>query len=123
MNNKPTIITISGLMVRDNFPTQAGTIRVYPRDDRAGRMARRGNHTNWGYSGYYDASIYDGQSWRNLKINKLVPYEDRSYEQARQRRYVEEYLSSVIARWKGQTAEYDSASRSFRIFRLELPGL
>ncbi len=121
MSTKPTSITVSGHMVREKFPTEAGTIRVYPRDDKAGRMARRGRHTNWGYSGYYDASIYDGQSWRKLKLNKLVPYEDRFYEQARQRRYVEEYLSGVITRWRDHIAEYDPNSRCFRIYRLELP--
>lgn len=39
MSTKPTSITVSGYMVREKFPTEAGTIRVYLRDDKAGLMA------------------------------------------------------------------------------------
>lgn len=115
MSNKPTQIVITGQTILNAVHTQAGTIRIYRKDDRAGRMARAGRHTNWGYSGYYLASIYDGENWRKLQFNALVPYEQRCYEQARECAYVEAHLQSVIASWQGLVASYDSDLRSFRI--------
>lgn len=38
-----TSITFSGDTVREKFPIEAGTIRAYPRDDKAGRIDRRGS--------------------------------------------------------------------------------
>ena len=49
MNNKIDSIVVSGQMVRDEFHTAVGAIRIYRRDDRAGKQARWGGHTNWGY--------------------------------------------------------------------------
>ncbi|EPS0559299.1 hypothetical protein ACVAAS_004596 [Enterobacter roggenkampii] len=120
MNNKIDSIVVSGQMVRDEFHTAVGAIRVYRRDDRAGKQARWDGHSNWGYSGYYLASIYDGERWRKLQFNKLVPYEDRSYERSVECPRLEAYLSDVIARWRGLVARYDATSKSFRILPIEL---
>lgn len=115
-----TTIVVSGEMVRDTFHTVPGTIRIYRNDDRSGGIARRGLHTNYGYSGYYLASIYDGQKWRKLQFNRLVPYESRSYKQARECPRIEGYLKGQIARWRGLMAQYDSGTKSFRIYSHEI---
>lgn len=120
MVTTPTIIVVSGEMVRDAFHTASGTIRIYRKDDRSGGMARWGRHTNYGYSGYYLASIYDGKNWRKLQFNRLIPYESRSYDVARECAVVEGYLRNKIARWRGLVAEYDSSTRSFRIYSQEI---
>lgn len=120
MITKPTIIVVSGEMVRDTFHTVSGTIRIYRKDNRAGSIARWRRHTNHGYSGYYLASIYDGQNWRKLQFNRLVPYESRSYELARECPRVEGFLRSQIARWRGLVAQYDSNTSSFRIYSQEI---
>lgn len=115
-----TEIVISGEMVRDRFHTAPGAIYIYRNDDRSGGIARRGRHTNYGYSGYYLASIYDGQKWRKLQFNRLIPYESRSYDVARECPMVEGYLRNQIARWRGLVAKYDSDTRSFRIYSQEI---
>ena len=117
--SKPTEIVVAGEMVRDAYHVPAGTIRVYRRDDSSGRRARRGAHTNWGYSGYYLASIYDGTSWRKLQFNYLIPYHQRSYDVARDCPGVEAYLQRQIRSWRGQVAVYDPGTRSFRILAKE----
>lgn len=120
MNNKIDTIVVSGQMVRSEFQTVIGAIRVYRRDDREGKQARWGGHTNYGYSGYYLASIYDGERWRKLQFNKLVPYENRSYKLAAECPRLEAYLGNVIASWRGLVARYDATKKSFRIQPIEL---
>ncbi len=122
-NNKPTQIVISGVMLTDKYNASAGDIYIYRNDDREGALARGGGHTNYGYSGYYLASIFDGNDWRKLQFNKLVSYENRSYEQARQCNIVENYLRTIVLSWRGSTAVYDSSTRSFRIIGREIPEL
>jgi hypothetical protein len=120
MSRKIDTITVSGQMVRSEYQTVVGSIRVYRRNDREGKQARWGGHTNYGYSGYYLASIYDGERWRKLQFNKLVPYENRSYELAAECPRLEAYLEVVIARWRGLVARYNATSKSFRIQHIEL---
>jgi hypothetical protein len=107
MSRKIDTITVSGQMVRSEYQTVVGSIRVYRRNDREGKQARWGGHTNYGYSGYYLA-------------NKLVPYENRSYELAAECPRLEAYLEVVIARWRGLVARYNATSKSFRIQHIEL---
>lgn len=57
MSTKLTSITVSGDTVREKFPTEAGTIRVYPRDDKAGRIARRGRYVEEYLSGVITHSM------------------------------------------------------------------
>ncbi|WP_315079570.1 hypothetical protein [Acinetobacter guillouiae] len=120
MATMPTTIVVSGEMVRDIFHTAPGAIRIYRKDDRSGSIARWGRHTNYGYSGYYLASIYDGQKWRKLQFNRLISYESRSYDVARECSSVEWYLGKQIALWRGLVAQYDSNTRSFRIYSHEI---
>jgi hypothetical protein len=123
---KPTQITVSGNVIdKNNFfhSANSGDIELYRKDDREGASARREGHTNYRYSGYYLAKIFDGKDWRNLKINALVPYKDRSYERATDCPNVVDYLKTIISSWRGSIAVYDSDARSFRIHHLERPDL
>ncbi len=54
-----------------------GDVAVYQKLDMFGRMAVKGRHSNYGYSGYFKASVFDGEKWRNFKIWNFV--DDRSY--------------------------------------------
>lgn len=121
MPAKVTEIEVNGEILKEPLHTSPGTIRIYRNDDSEGRRARFGGHTNYGYSGYYLASIYDGTKWRRLQFNRLISYENRSYEMARQCPQVENYLRSRIGSWQGMIAKYDSVTRSFRIVSLEMP--
>lgn len=109
------LLIVTGQMITHDECNIAGTIRIYSRDDAKGRSARRGKHTNFGYSGYYLASIFDGTKWRKLQFNALVPYDERSYEMASDKKIVEQYLADIISSWRGMPAQYDRDSRSFRI--------
>lgn len=117
---KPTEIMVSGNVVTDKWNETSGDIYIYRKDDRDGRKSRQGNHTNHGYSGYYLASIFDGKDWRKLQFNKLIPYEQRSYELARQSNNVVCLIKEIINSWQGELAEYDSSTRSFRIRTVEM---
>lgn len=113
-NQTITAITLSGRVVTNRFAATAGDIDLFRRDDRSGAQARYGRHTNYGYSGYFLASVFDGSRWRKLQFNDMVPYEQRSYEQTRESAGVARYLAHIIAGWRGYTVRYDAARRSFR---------
>lgn len=117
---KPTKIRISGRVLTDKYGANAGDVYVYRKDDREGRFARAGRHANFGYSGYFLASIFDGESWRKLQFNKLVPYENRSYEQARECPDVIDTIEDIVSTWRANVAEYDETTRSFRLYHREL---
>lgn len=87
--NRPDTIRLSGHVVFHKWDFgdyPIGTVHLHFRDTKEGARNRRGRHTNYGYSGYFLASIYDGHKWRRLQFNKLVCYDDRSYEYARRAR-------------------------------------
>lgn len=113
--SKPTQITISGVVRTDQYGGAHGDIYLYWRDSRDAASARRGGHTNYGYPGYFLASVHDGTDWRKLQFNRLVEYEQRSYELASQRQNVISHLSGVVASWRGVVAVYNPESRSFTI--------
>lgn len=113
--NKPTQITISGHASREKYGAVSGDIYLYSNDTKDGAMARRGSHTNFGYSGYFLASIFDGKDWRKLQFNQLVEYDDRSYEIARDRNSVAQHLARIVSSWRGLTAIYSPDTRSFTL--------
>src|SRR6185312_2245982 len=98
-SGKPTEITISGGVRTDQYG---------------------GWHGNYGYPGYFLASIFDGSDWRKLQINKLVEYEQRSYDFATLRPQVIDNLARIISSWRGVVAIYRQDSRSFTIPGREL---
>lgn len=58
---------------------EAGDIAIYQKLDADGRSALAGGHTNYGYSGYFRASVFDGRGWRSFKIWGFIPEADRKY--------------------------------------------
>jgi len=113
--SRPTQITISGEVRTDQYFGSTGDIYLYWRDSREAAFARQGGHANFGYPGYFLASIFDGKDWRKLQLNKLVEYEQRSYELAGQRPAVIANISHIVSMWRGINAIYNSESRSFTI--------
>lgn len=108
-----TAIMLSGRVSANRFVAATGDIYLYRCDDRSGALARRGRHTNYGYSGYFLASVYDGKTWRKLQFNQMVDYSMRSYSQASECGRILHALSTVIMGWRGYTVCYDAARRSF----------
>ena len=108
-----TAIILSGRVASNRYIAAAGDIYLYRNDDRSGALSRRGRHTNYGYSGYYLASVFDGVKWRKLQFNEMVEYESRSYELASLSGRVYQNLSHLIARWQGRCVHYDAVRRSF----------
>lgn len=72
-----------------------GDLKVFPRLDEQGRMAARGGHTNFGFSGYFAASIFDGAKWRRFDLRTVVP--DKESRFAAQR-YKHDALSCIRKR-------------------------
>lgn len=107
------IITLSGNVVNSRYVAYSGDIYLYRNDDRQGASYRRGRHTNYGYSGYYLASVFDGQKWRKLQFNDMVPYENRSYEYASESGRVYSYLTRVVSTWRGRNVQYSTERRAF----------
>lgn len=56
-----------------------GDLKIYPQLDEMGRMAVRGRHTNFGFSGYFAASIFDGAKWRRFDLRTVVPESESGF--------------------------------------------
>ncbi|MCE5966871.1 hypothetical protein [Enterobacter roggenkampii] len=106
-------ITLSGSVTNNRYVAAPGDIYLYRNDDRQGASYRRGRHTNYGYSGYYLASVFDGQKWRKLQFNDMVAYENRSYEYASESGRVYNYLMHVVSSWRGRYVQYSTERRAF----------
>lgn len=87
---------------REYTPLLAGDVAIYPRMDMYGRHAARGKHTNYGYSGYFRASVYDGSQWRAFSIWHFVPEVDRHYETMGDRNAVRQRLVEHVKARSGQ---------------------
>jgi hypothetical protein len=87
-------------------PFKPGDIAIRPKTDASGRAAIRGRHTNYGYSGYFLASIFDGRKWRNFRIFNFVPEKDRQYANQRERSKQYERVVSLIETRAGSTARW-----------------
>ncbi len=57
----------------------SGDLKVFPKLDEEGRMALSGGHTNYGYSGYFSASIFDGAKWRRFDLRTIVPENESAF--------------------------------------------
>jgi hypothetical protein len=60
-------------------PFLAGDVEVVSRLDTSGRHNLAGRHTNFGYSGYFKARVFDGKRWRTFKIWDFVPEDARRF--------------------------------------------
>lgn len=106
-------IILSGNVASSRYAASTGDVYLYRNDDRHGASSRRGRHTNYGYSGYYLASVFDGVKWRKLQFNDMVAYENRSYEYASESGHVYQYLNRIVASWRGRYVQYSSERRAF----------
>lgn len=84
----------------------AGDVSLYSKSDMEGRIARAGRHTNFGYSGYFRASIFDGKAWRNFKIWDFVPEMELQYETQGDKPRVTKHLVALLAARIGATATW-----------------
>lgn len=107
------IIILSGYVAKSRYAAAPGDVYLYRNDDRQGASYRRGRHTNYGYSGYYLASVFDGQKWRKLQFNDMVTYESRSYEYASESGRVYNALTHVVSKWRGRYVQYSAERRAF----------
>ena len=83
-----------------------GDLKLYDGLDYAGRLALKGGHTNYGYSGTVRASIWDGRGWRRLRLISFLGdsvcfaaqnEKDRAYMKVRR----------LVAELAGKTVRYD----------------
>lgn len=88
-------------LVIARIPFNRGDVALYQRLDMHGRYAIAGNHTNWGYSGYFKASVFDGKQWRAFKIWNFIPEADRHYANQGDRAKVHQRLAKIIENLAG----------------------
>lgn len=91
---------------------QVGDIKLWCRLDSAGRAAVEGGHCNFGYSGYFKASIFDGKKWRNFKLWNFISDTIRHYATQQEKGWklnmviaALEKRKSAIASWGDRTYE------------------
>ena len=89
---------------------EAGDVGVYENTDSNGRMAIAGGHTNYGYSGYFRASIYDGKKWRKFKIWDFVSGPDRTFQTRRDMPEVRKRLIEIISAKRGNRVTWADGS-------------
>ena len=85
-------------------PFKRGAVVVYPRSDLQGRANSGGNHQEYGGSGYFRASIFDGNKWRNFKILNFISEEERSYTEQNEFESTREMVVSRINEHAGAVA-------------------
>jgi hypothetical protein len=84
----------------------AGDIAIYTKSDAAGRFARRGGHTNFGYSGYFGASVFDGKGWRRLELRDFIPESARNYATQGESGAVRKRLVDAVGALAGRELVY-----------------
>lgn len=87
--------------VVDRIPYERGDIALRPKLDAAGRFAVSGWHSNYGYSGYLEASVFDGKKWRAFSI-KSLPETFRHYASQSEKSAVQERLEAFLKTRAGQ---------------------
>lgn len=89
-----------------HIPFERGDVALYSRLDAAGRAARAGGHSNYGYSGYFKASVFDGKKWRAFKILSSVPEIDRNYASQGEKPKVQARLTERVESWAGRVVAW-----------------
>lgn len=90
-----------------------GDVALRERLDMYGRNARIDGHSNYGYSGYFRASIFDGTRWRNLSIWSLLPGNGHRYASQAEKGVIRERLEAAIVERVGQVVEYRNKAYRF----------
>jgi len=73
-----------------------GDLKVYPRLDQQGSMAARGGNANYGYSGFFSASIFDGEKWRRFDLRTVVPEKESGFAAQREKPDVLERIRECV---------------------------
>lgn len=89
------------------IPHMAGDIQLYLKADMYGRYARQGNHTNFGYSGYFKASIFDGKKWRSLALWSLLDQKEYHYQGGGDARAALDELKEKLEILQGARVSYE----------------
>jgi hypothetical protein len=98
-------------------PFKVGDVAIYPKSDFLGRFSVAGGHTNFGYSGYFRASIFDGRAWSNFKIWNFISEEDRSYKVQYKLNETKDRVMKRIIEKRGFVAVYND--RTYEISNSE----
>jgi hypothetical protein len=85
---------------------ERGDVALYYRLDMFGRAAIAGHHPNYGFSGYFKASVFDGKKWRAFKIFDFVLEKDRHFSNHGDRASVYQRLAALIQTRAGCTLRW-----------------
>ena len=92
-----------GLLDEDDC--EDGDLLLQPKADAAGRMARAGNHTNWGYSGYFLAYLFaEGGARKLLNYQALWPNEENRYPASQERSQTMNRIEASLSHQSGRAA-------------------
>jgi len=80
-------------------------------------MPLAGGHANYGYSGYFKASVFDGKKWRAFKIWNFVPEVDRHYSSQLEQTQVRARLIAQIEARAGSVVEW--GNRAYELASVE----
>lgn len=111
---RPDTISLSGVVTRQRpITANFGDVCVYRQDSRSGSRNRRGRHTNYGYSGFIKASVFDGSSWRNLKLDTFFNRESLSYGYQYDAEHIARTVIQNLAQKRGAVVRYDTQRKGF----------
>ena len=101
-------------LVTESVAFERGDVALRPKLDAAGRYALNGGHANYGYSGYFEASVFDGKTWRAFNIRSL-PERLRNYASQTEKSAVQERIEELLNQLADTALEW--CDRAY-----ELPG-
>ncbi len=94
---------------------QAGDVKIYAQQDYTGRRAVRGGHTNFGYSGYFCASLFDGTGWRRFNTKDFLTREEVSYATQGEKPKAKSRVTKLLEQRGGQVASWDTEASQYRL--------
>lgn len=94
----------------EDEPIVSGDVSIYSLLDKAGRSAARGGHTNFGYSGYFGASIFDGKKFRRFRTLNFIAKQDGSFAAQKNKPEVQVRVKELIRQQAGRKARWTEKS-------------
>lgn len=108
IKSKPaTSVLLNGIVeerVRaDDEEFDDGTVQIMPRTDMFGRAAIDGDHSNYGYSGYYKFFVFvDGKRRRLTNAWRLFPNNEHHYKRQYEKKDVVAHIAATFAGIEGR---------------------